>query len=129
MPPERLWCAAACAWSGIMRWRPAPVVHAEATGKVRRNMPDPVPMALLGRLAVDSSAKGFGVGAGLLQDALLRVWQASELLGVRGVVVDALDDSAARFYQHFGFRPSAALPLKLMITLEEVRRIIGQPGA
>jgi predicted N-acetyltransferase YhbS len=102
------------------------VVHAEATGKVRRNMPDPVPMALLGRLAVDRSAQGTGVGAGMLQDAMMRVWQASALLGVRGIVVDALDDGAARFYQRFGFRPSAALPLKLMITLDEVGHILGQ---
>jgi predicted N-acetyltransferase YhbS len=98
-----------------------------ATGRLKRNMPDPVPVALLGRLAVDRSAQGFGLGAALLQDGLLRVLQAAEHLGVRGVLVDALDDDASRFYQRFGFRPSAALPLKLMVTLEEIERSIGQP--
>lgn len=102
------------------------VIHAEATGKLRRNMPDPVPMALLGRLAVDRSVHGFGIGAGLLKDALLRVLAASDLLGVRGIVVDALDEDAKSFYERFGFRASKALPLKLMITLDEVRRIVSK---
>lgn len=102
------------------------VVHAEATGKVRRNMPDPVPMALLGRLAVDKTAQGFGVGAGLLQDAVLRVAQAAEFLGIRGILVDAIDDQAKRFYEQFGFRPSATVPMKLMITLAEVERVLRQ---
>lgn len=52
--------------------------------------------------------------------------QAAEHLGVRGILVDALDDDASRFYQRFGFRPSAALPLKLMVTLEEVERVLGK---
>lgn len=98
------------------------VVHQEATGRVRRNMPEPIPMALLGRLAVDTSAQGFGVGAGLLRDGLLRVLQAADLLGIRGVMVDALDDNAKRFYERFGFRPSAAIPLKLMVTMQEIER-------
>ncbi len=101
------------------------VNHGEATGKLRRNMPDPVPMALLGRLAIDTSAQGFGLGAGLLKDAVQRVWAASDLLGVRGILVDALDDDAKRFYEKFGFRGSEALPLKLMVTLKEIATIAG----
>ena len=101
------------------------VIHAEATDQLRRNMPDPVPMALLGRLAVDRSAHGMGVGAGLLKDAVLRVLLAADLLGVRGILVDAIDDKARLFYEHFGFRPSAVLPLKLMVTLDEIERRIG----
>lgn len=100
------------------------VVHGEATGKVRRNMPDPVPMALLGRLAVDVSAQGFGIGAGLLKDAVARVWQASAILGVRGILVDAVDDTAKTFYEKFGFRSTVVAPLKLMVTLDEVARIV-----
>ncbi|MEQ1717453.1 MAG: GNAT family N-acetyltransferase [Hyphomicrobium sp.] len=100
------------------------VVHTEATGRLRRNMPDPVPMALLGRLAVDKSAQGFGIGAGLLKDAGLRVLQAADLLGIRGILVDALDDKAKGFYERFGFRPSTALPLKLMVTLQEIERSV-----
>lgn len=100
------------------------VVHDIATGKIRRNMPDPVPMALLGRLAVDRSAQGFGISAGLLQDAVLRVTQAADLLAIRGLMVDAIDDRALQFYEKFGFRPSTALPLKLMVTLAEIERIL-----
>ncbi|MEZ5849934.1 MAG: GNAT family N-acetyltransferase [Hyphomicrobiaceae bacterium] len=102
------------------------VVHAESIGKVRRNMPDPVPMALLGRLAVDQSAHGLGVGTGLLKDAMLRTLQAAALLGIRGLLVDALDDEARRFYERHGFRASAALPLKLMVTLDEMERMLAK---
>ncbi len=102
------------------------VIHADATGKLRRNMPNPVPMALLGRLAIDKSAQGFGLGAGLLKDAVLRVWAASDLLGVRGILVDALDEEAKHFYEKFGFRGSEALPMKLMVTLAEIARLVGK---
>ncbi len=98
------------------------VARAEAIGRLRRNMPDPVPMALLGRLAVDRRAQGGGIGHGLLKDALSRVIQAAELLAVRGVMVDALDEGARAFYARFGFRPSPVSPLKLMIGLEEAER-------
>lgn len=100
------------------------VSHLDATSRLKRNMPVPVPMALLGRLAVDRTSQGFGLGTALLQDGLLRILQAAEQLGVRGVLVDALDEQANQFYQRFGFRPSAALPLKLMVTLEEIERSI-----
>lgn len=98
------------------------IARAEATGKLRRNMPEPVPMVLIGRLAVDRSARGSGVGGGLLKDALLRVVQTADLIGVRGVMVDAISDKAKAFYEHFGFRASHASPLKLMIALDEAER-------
>lgn len=101
------------------------VSHATATRKLRRNIPDPVPVALLARLAVDATAQGFGIGAGLLQDALLRVHNAAQSLGIRGILVDALDEEAAAFYEKFGFRRSQALPLKLMITLRELDKAVG----
>jgi GNAT superfamily N-acetyltransferase len=100
------------------------VNHLDATGKLRRNMPDPIPVALIARLAVDRSAQRFGLGAALLRDALLRIHQASQNLGIRGVLVDAIDDTAAQFYEHHGFRPSAAIPHKLMITLNELERLL-----
>lgn len=101
------------------------VSHAEAVGAVRRNMPNPVPMALLGRLAVDLSARGQGLGAGMLKDAVLRVHQAAATLGIRGILVDALNDEAAAFYAKFGFRPVPGLPLKMMVTLAEIDRLLG----
>jgi len=63
----------------------------------------------------------------LMLDALLRVVQAADLLGIRGVLVDAIDDNVVSFYEKFGFRPSAVVPLKLMVTLTEIERILKAP--
>ena len=65
------------------------VLHTEATGRVRRNMPDPVPAALLGRLAIDQAWQGRGLGSALLRDAVLRVVGAAETIGVRALLVHA----------------------------------------
>ena len=74
-----------------------------APGGVRRNMPDPIPVILIGRLAVDHTFKGKGLGASLLQHALLKGLEASRIVGARAFIVDALDDDAERFYAKFGF--------------------------
>lgn len=104
------------------------VAHAEAIGRLRRNMPDPIPMMVLGRLAIDVSAQGQGLGAALLRDAVLRVLQAADIVGIRGILVDAIDDAARAFYEKFGFRGSAAFPLKLMITVDEAQRMLRSTG-
>ena len=101
------------------------LLQAEATGKIRRNMPDPVPMALLGRLAIDVSAQGKGLGTALLKDSVLRVINASNQLAIRGILVDAIDVKAKTFYEHFGFRPSPLFPMKLMVTLADIERAVG----
>jgi GNAT superfamily N-acetyltransferase len=74
-----------------------------APGGLRRNMPDPIPVILIGRLAVDQTFKGKGLGASLLQHALLKGLEASRIIGARAFIVDALDDEAERFYSKFGF--------------------------
>lgn len=74
-----------------------------APGKLKRNMPSPIPVVLIGRLAVDERFRGSGLGASLLQDALLKCIQAARTVGIRAVVVDALNESAANFYRKFGF--------------------------
>ena len=102
------------------------VLHAEATGRVRRNMPNPVPAALLGRLAIDQAWQGRVLGSALLRDAVLRIVGAAETIGVRALLVHAISDEAKGFYEHWGFRPSAIEPMTLMITIEEVQRIIGR---
>ena len=66
----------------------------------------PIPVILLARLAVDTSERGQGLGAGLLKDALLRTVQAAEIAGLRAMIVHAKDDSAKAFYERFGFEPS-----------------------
>jgi len=75
----------------------------DAPGSVRRNMPDPIPVILIGRLAVDRAFKGKGLGASLLQHALVKGLEASRIIGARAFIVDALDDDAERFYSKFGF--------------------------
>lgn len=84
----------------------------------KRRLPNyPVPVALLGRLAVDKHYQGQHLGAILLADAIQRVEQASEVLAVYSVVVDALNPSAAEFYQRFGFIAFPEQPLKLFLPL------------
>jgi GNAT superfamily N-acetyltransferase len=101
------------------------VLHAAATGRVRRNMPDPVPVALLGRLAIDKGWQGRGLGAALLRDAVLRVIGAAEMIGVRALLVHAISEEAKGFYERWGFRPSAVEPMTLMITIEEAQNMLG----
>ena len=98
------------------------VLHAIATGRVRRNMPEPVPVALLGRLAVDRQWQGRGLGAFLLRDALLRVIGAAGTIGVRAVLVHAVSEEAKRFYEHWGLQASPIDSMTLMITVEDAER-------
>jgi GNAT superfamily N-acetyltransferase len=93
------------------------VAHAFATNKVRRNMPDPVPVLVLGRLAVDRRAQGLHLGAALLRDAVERALVVSAQAGVRALLVHALHERAKQFYEHYGFQASGALPLTLMLRL------------
>jgi GNAT superfamily N-acetyltransferase len=101
------------------------VAHESATGRVRRNMPDPVPVMVLARLAVDRAYQGRGLGAALLRDAILRILQAAELGGVRAILVHAISDEAKRFYERHGFAESPVDPMTLMITLADARRALG----
>lgn len=95
------------------------VSHESATSRVRRNMPDPVPVIVLGRLAVDRGAQGQHLGAALLQDAVNRTVAISANAGVRALLVHALHERAMQFYAHYGFQPSPTHPLTLMLRLPE----------
>ena len=97
----------------------------QAPGRVRRNMPDPIPVMLMGRLAVDETRQGQGLGRALLKDAILRTLRAAEIAGMRCLLVHALDEDAARFYRHNGFIASPLDPLVLMLPLETARRALG----
>ncbi len=88
-------------------------------------MPDPLPAVLLGRLAIDRTWQGKGLGADLLRDAVLRVVGAAAAVGVRAMLVHAISDEAKAFYEKHGFRSSPLEPMTLMITLEEAQRLIG----
>jgi GNAT superfamily N-acetyltransferase len=91
----------------------------DAPGGLKRNMPDPIPMAVLGRLAVDQTWQGRGLGAALLRDAVERTQAASAILGIRGLLVHALSDTAKTFYEHYGFVASPLRPMTLVMSLKE----------
>lgn len=97
------------------------VSHAIAPGKVRRNMPEPIPVMVLGRLAVDRGQQGRGIGRALLRDALLRTMRASEIIGIRAILVHAISESARQFYLDNQFTPSPSEPMTLLVTLKEIR--------
>lgn len=89
-----------------------------APSRLRRNMPDPLPLIVLGRLAVDSAWIGRGIGSGLLKDAVLRSMQAAELIGVRALLCHALDREAKAFYLKHGFIESPLEPLTVLLGLK-----------
>ncbi len=91
-----------------------------ATGRFRRNMPEPIPVVVLGRLAVDQSLQGHGFGRSLVRDAGMRVIQAADAIGIRGMTVYALSDEARTFYEKIGFDPSPLDPHLLMISLADL---------
>lgn len=93
----------------------------EATSRLKRNMPDPVPVAVLGRLAIDRGWQKKGLGRALVGDAFRRVLQASDVIGIRGMLVHALSPEAAAFYQAVGFAPSPLDSMTLMATLADLR--------
>lgn len=100
------------------------VKQPEAPGRFRRNMPDPVPVAVLGRLAVDRTYQGRSVGRALVRDAGLRLLNAAEILGIRGVLVHAISDDARAFYEAVGFLPSPSDPMMLMVGLHDLNNAL-----
>jgi GNAT superfamily N-acetyltransferase len=97
------------------------VSHQMATSGVRRNMPDPIPVMVLARLAIDRRTQGIKLGAALLQDAVNRTVAVSQNAGVRALLVHALHDRAKQFYEHYGFQESPQHPMTLMLRLNTVK--------
>lgn len=100
------------------------VAHADAPGRVRRNMPDPVPVMIIGRLAIDHTIQGQSIGPALLRDAVLRTLQAGEIAGIRAILVHAISERAKRFYEKWGFLASPIDLMTLMITMTEAQRVL-----
>jgi len=98
------------------------VAHGGAPGRVRRNMPDPVPVMIVGRLAVHKDYQGKKIGPALLRDAVLRTLQAAEIAGVRAILVHAISERARQFYEDCGFIASPMDPMTLMITVAEAAK-------
>jgi GNAT superfamily N-acetyltransferase len=98
--------------------------NALPSAKLRRGMPEQVPLLLIGRLAVDSEWRGRGVGSALLVDALRRCLAASEIAGARGVVAHAIDDTAVGFYERHGFVRSPLGGRVMLLPIETVRLLV-----
>ena len=92
-----------------------------APGRVRRNMPDPVPISVLGRLAIERTYQKRGLGRVLMQDASKRVLQAADIIGIRGIVVHAISTEAKAFYLALGFEASPLQSMTFMATLADLK--------
>ena len=101
------------------------IAQAAVPGRFRRNMPEPIPVAVLARLAVDRgyhrSYLGRGLGRALFRDAARRVAHAADAIGIRGIVIHAISEEARRFYVALGFDPCPREAMTLVVTLADVR--------
>jgi predicted N-acetyltransferase YhbS len=100
------------------------IAQTAAPGRLRRNMPEPIPVVVLARLAVDGGWHGRGLGRSLFRDAALRVCAAADSIGIRGIVVHAISEDARRFYIALGFDPCPADTMTLVVTLADARTAI-----
>ena len=100
----------------------ASLTRRDATPRTAKGMPrHPIPAALLARLAVDTTVPGRGLGAWLLSDVALRALNAADAVGIRVLLVHAINDNARIFYERHGFEPSPSDPLNLQILIKDLR--------
>ena len=92
-----------------------------APGRFRRNMPDPIPVVVLARLAITRDHQGRGLGRALFQDAANRVIHAADTIGIRGLLVHAISEEAKAFYVRIGLDPSPLEPMTLMTTVADLK--------
>lgn len=106
----------------------ASVNPAEATERLIKGQPkhQPVPVVLIGRLAVALDQQGKQLGRSLLQDALLRSAAAADSIGARAVVLHAISDDAVRFYKRFGFEASPTDPHHLVLLMKDLRELLSR---
>jgi GNAT superfamily N-acetyltransferase len=101
------------------------VEHADASSRLTKGLArHPIPLMVLGRLAVHRDWHRRGIGAGLLRDAMRRTVQAADIGGLRALAAHAKDETAAAFYSHFGFAPSPSDPLHMFVLLKDIRRTL-----
>lgn len=98
------------------------VAACSAPGKIKRNMPDPIPVMVLGRLAVDQKWQDQGIGCALLKDAVLRTIKVSYDAGIRALLVHAISKSAKYFYKKYGFLESPLEEMTLMLSLKDINK-------
>ena len=100
------------------------VERLNAPKSIARNMPEPIPVVVMGRLAVDQRTQGQGLGAALLKDALLRTLAVSKNIGIRAVLVHAISEDAKRFYLGYGFRVSPIDSMTLMLPIRQIETLL-----
>jgi len=122
-------CFVLCAGANVIGYyslSAGAISHETAPKPMRRNMPDPLPVLLLGRLAVDKLYHNQGIGQALLRDAMLRAVNVAGDAGVFALLVHALSDQAKQFYLSRGFVESPLQPMILIMTIETIRSILGE---
>ncbi|WOG30243.1 GNAT family N-acetyltransferase [Endozoicomonas sp. 8E] len=102
------------------------VERMQAPKAMARNMPDPVPVTVLGRLAVDNHHRGLRIGSGLLKDAMLRTLVVSGHIGVKAMLVHAISDEAKQFYLQYGFKESPFNPMTLLLPVKQIADLFPQ---
>ena len=101
------------------------ILNTNAPGRIRRNMPDSIPVMVIGRLAVDRNWHSQGIGRGLVRDAVLRTLQVAKIAGIRAILVHAISEQAKQFYSKCGFIPSPVSPMTLMIVIADAKDALG----
>lgn len=100
------------------------VTRAEVPRKIRQGLPNPVPVMVLGRLAVDRNHGGKGIGPALLREAMQRTLEASQIAGLRALIVHAIDDDAVGFYAKYGFQLFPAGSRTMFLPIETLRQAL-----
>jgi GNAT superfamily N-acetyltransferase len=101
--------------------------HSEAPSSMKRNRPDPIPVLVLGRLAIHKGHQQKGIGTALLNDAMRRALRAAELAGVTALLVHAISEQARRFYLSRGFIESPVRPMTLCLMLATIEQALREP--
>ncbi len=110
---------------GYYSLAPGSISRKDATMRASKSAPEPIPIVLLARLAVDKREQGRGLGTALLKDALQRAYAGAEIIGGRAVLVHAIDPEAATFYRKYGFESCPGLELHLMLLMKDLRAALG----
>ena len=105
------------------------ISHEASPKAMRRNMPDPLPVLLLGRLAIDKRYQNLGIGRALLRDAMIRAINVARDAGVFAILVHAISDQARQFYLSRGLSQSPLQPMTLLMTIETMRSVLSEPFA
>jgi len=101
------------------------VERSASSTKIKRNMPNPIPVCVLGRLAVDKNYQGKGIGSYMLQQSILKTIAVSKQIGVRALLVHVLTRQAKGFYLQYGFHISPTNDMTLMLSIKEAIAAIG----